>query len=90
MTDKNERHPGGTERTVRDIRRITRRKFPAEEKIRIVFEVLRREETIAELCRKEGINQNLYCRWSKDCLEAGKRWLGLAPKFPALLAWACY
>ena len=50
------------EKTVRDIRRATRRKFSAEEKIRIVLEGLRGEETIAELCRKEGIAQNLYYR----------------------------
>ena len=73
MTDRNERRPGSAEKTVRDIRRATRRKFSAEEKIRIVLEGLRGEETIAELCRKEGINQNLYYRWSKDFLEAGKK-----------------
>lgn len=73
MTDRNERRPGSADRTVRDIRRATRRKFSAEEKIRIVLEGLRGEETVAELCRKEGINQNLYYRWSKDFLEAGKK-----------------
>jgi transposase len=61
------------DKTVRDIRRATRRKFSAEEKIRIVLEGLRGEETIAELCRKEGIAQNLYYRWSKEFLEAGKK-----------------
>ena len=73
MTDRNERRPGSAKKTVRDIRRATRRKFSAEEKIRIVLEGLRGEETSAELCRKEGINQNLYYRWSKDFLEAGKK-----------------
>ena len=73
MTDRNERRPGSAAKTVRDIRRATRRKFSAEEKICIVLEGLRGEETIAELCRKEGINQNLYYRWSKDFLEAGKK-----------------
>jgi transposase len=63
----------GAEQTVRDIRRATRRKFSAEEKIRIVLEGLRGEDSIAELCRKEGIAQNLYYRWSKDFLEAGKK-----------------
>ena len=63
----------GAEQTVRDIRRATRRKFSAEEKIRIVLEGLRGEDSIAELCRREGINQNLYYRWSKDFLEAGKK-----------------
>jgi transposase len=59
--------------TVRDIRRATRRQFSAEEKIRIVLEGLRGEDSIAELCRKEGIAQNLYYRWSKEFLEAGKK-----------------
>ncbi len=63
----------GAEQTVRDIRRATRRKFSAEEKIRIVLEGLRGEDSIDELCRKEGIAQNLYYRWSKDFLEAGKK-----------------
>ncbi len=61
------------EKTVKDIRRATRRKFSSEEKIRIVLEGLRGEDSIAELCRREGINNNLYYRWSKDFLEAGKR-----------------
>ena len=61
------------ERTVRDIRRKTRRRFSAEEKIRIVLEGLRGEDSIAELCRREGINANLYYRWSKEFLEAGKK-----------------
>ena len=52
---------------------MTRRKFSAEEKIRIVLEGLRGEESIAELCRREGIVQNLYYHWSKDFLEAGKK-----------------
>jgi transposase len=59
--------------SVRDIRRATRRHHSAEEKIRIVLEGLRGEVSIAELCRKEGINQNLYYRWSKEFLEAGKK-----------------
>ena len=58
---------------VRDIKRRTRRKFSAEEKIRIVLEGLRGEASIAELCRKEGIHQTQYYAWSKDFLEAGKR-----------------
>jgi transposase len=61
------------EKVVKDIRRATRRQFSAEEKIRIVLEGLRGEESIAELCRREGIVQNLYYRWSKDFLEAGKK-----------------
>src|SRR5271166_2954251 len=58
------------EKRVREIRRATRRQYSAEEKIRIVIAGLRGEDSIAELCRKEGINQNLYYRWSKDFLEA--------------------
>jgi len=61
------------EQTVRDIRRRTRKKYSSEEKIRIVLEGLRGEESIAELCRKEGLNPNVYYRWSKDFLEAGKK-----------------
>jgi transposase len=61
------------EKAVRDIRRATRRHFSAEDKIRIVIAGLRGEDSVAELCRKEGINQNLYYRWSKDFLEAGKK-----------------
>ena len=60
------------EATVRNIRRKTRRKYSAEEKIRIVLEGLRGDLTIAELYRREGISENLYYRWSKDFLEAGK------------------
>lgn len=62
-----------TEKTVRDIRRKTRKKYSAEDKIRIVLEGLRGEDSISSLCRKEGINANLYYRWSKDFLEAGKK-----------------
>ncbi len=61
------------ENTVRDIRRRTRKKYSAEEKIRIVLEGLRGEESIAELFRKEELNPNVYYRWSKDYLEAGKK-----------------
>ena len=61
------------EKAVRDIRRATRRLHSAEEKVRIVIAGLRGEDSVAELCRKEGINQNLYYRWSKDFLEAGKK-----------------
>jgi transposase len=61
------------EQVVSDIRRATRRQFSAEEKIRIVLTGLRGEDSIAELCRREGISQNLYYRWSKEFLEAGKK-----------------
>ncbi len=73
MNTKNRTRKDSAEKTVRDIRRATRRNYSAEEKIRIVLEGLRGEDSIAELCRKEGINQNLYYRWSKEFLEAGKR-----------------
>lgn len=58
---------------VRNIKRQTRRKFNAEEKIRIVLAGLRGEDSIAEICRREGIHQNLYYKWSKEFLEAGKK-----------------
>jgi transposase len=60
------------EETVKTIRRKTRRQYDAEEKIRIVLEGLRGEETVAELCRREGISQSMYYKWSKEFLEAGK------------------
>ena len=61
------------EDAIRDIRRATRRHFSAEEKIRVVLEGLRGEESIAELCRREGIASSMYYGWSKEFLEAGKR-----------------
>jgi transposase len=60
-------------KTVRDIRRHTRKQYSAEEKIRIVLEGLRGEDGIAELCRREDINPNVYYRWSKDFMEANKK-----------------
>jgi len=62
-----------SESIVRDIKRKTRRKFSSEEKIRIVLDGLRGEDSISEVCRREGIAPNLYYRWSKDFLEAGKK-----------------
>ena len=61
------------EKVVRDIRRKTHRKHSTEEKIRIVLEGLRGEESIAALCRREGIAEGLYYSWSKEFLEAGKK-----------------
>ena len=69
MTDKKGTSP---EAIVRDIKRQTRRKFTAEEKIRIVLEGLRGEAAITDLCRKEGIHPAMYYKWSKAFLEAGK------------------
>lgn len=60
-------------KTIRQIGRATRRKFNAEEKIRIVLEGLRGEESISELCRREGIAPSIYYKWSKGFLEAGKQ-----------------
>ena len=62
-----------SESIVKDIRRRTRTKYSSEEKIRIVLEGIRGEESIANLCRREGMPNNLYYRWSKDFLEAGKK-----------------
>ncbi len=61
------------EKVVRNIRRRTRKQYSAEEKIRIVLEGLRGEESIAALCRREGIAESLYYSWSKEFLEAGKK-----------------
>lgn len=62
-----------TESVVREIKRRTRKKYSSEEKIRIILEGLRGEESISAICRKEGINPNLYYRWGRDFLEAGKK-----------------
>ena len=61
------------EQVVREIQRRTRRRFSAEEKVRIVLEGLWGEQSVAELCRREGLAPNLYYRWSKEFLEAGKK-----------------
>ena len=62
-----------SESVVKDIRRRTRKKYSSEEKIRIVIDGLRDEDSISYLCRREGIPTNLYYRWSKDFLEVGKK-----------------
>jgi transposase len=61
------------EKVIKDIRRVTRKQYGAEEKIRIVLEGLRGEENISELCRREGIAASMYYGWSKEFLDAGKR-----------------
>ena len=61
------------EAVIKDIHRATRRQFSAEEKIRIVLEGLRGEDSLAELCRREGIASSMYYGWSKEFLEAGKK-----------------
>jgi transposase len=73
MRQKSQRHQDAADRTVKDIRRKTRRRYSSEEKIRIVLAGLRGEDSIAELCRQEGISQGIYYSWSKEFLEAGKK-----------------
>ena len=73
MRQKSGIHRATSDKVVKDIRRATRKQYSAEEKIRIVLDGLRGEDSIAELCRREGIHQNLYYRWSKEFLEAGKK-----------------
>ncbi len=73
MGHRTERHQEAAERAVKDIRRKTRKRYSSEEKIRIVLAGLRGEDSIAELCRQEGIAQGLYYSWSKEFLEAGKK-----------------
>ena len=65
--------PSWSEKIIRDIKRKTRKQYSAEEKIRIVLDGLRGEDSIAELCRREGIAQSLYYKWTKDFMEAGKK-----------------
>jgi len=73
MRSKRANPKAPAERVVKDIRRKTRRQFSAEEQIRIVLEGLRGDDSIAELCRKEGMAQSLYYTWSKEFMEAGRR-----------------
>lgn len=73
MTTKTTKTKNPAEQVVKDIRRASRRHFSAEDKIRIVLDGLRGEDSIAELCRREGIAQSLYYTWSKEFMEAGKR-----------------
>ena len=75
MRQKSETQVQSSEQVVKDIRRATRKQYSSEEKIRIVLDGLRGEYSIAELCRREGIAESLYYSWSKEFLEAGKRWL---------------
>ncbi len=73
MKQKPAGRPSASEKIIRDIKRKTRKQYGAEEKIRIVLDGLRGEDSIAELCRREGIAQSLYYKWSKDFMEAGKK-----------------
>jgi len=73
MRQRTEVTKPSAEKVIKDIRRATRKQYGAEEKIRIVLEGLRGEESIAALCRREGIAESLYYNWSKEFLEAGKK-----------------
>ena len=73
MRQKQSRRRSSSDQIIRDIKRKTRKQYGAEEKIRIVLDGLRGEDSIAELCRREGIAQSLYYKWSKDFMEAGKK-----------------
>lgn len=73
MRQKSTGKQTASEKLVKDIRRKTRKQYSAEEKIRIVLDGLRGESSIAELCRREGIAESIYYKWSKDFLEAGKQ-----------------
>ena len=73
MKQKPAERPASSERIIRDIKRKTHKQYSAEEKIRIVLDGLRGEDSIAELCRREGIAQSLYYKWSKEFMEAGKK-----------------
>src|SRR4051812_4305078 len=73
MRQKPESEKEPAEKIVKDVRWATRKHYSAEDKIRIVLEGLRSEDSIAELCRREGISPNVYYRWSKDFLEASKK-----------------
>lgn len=72
MDDENTPNSAG-EKFVKDIKRATRKQYSSEEKIWIVLDGIRGEYNIAELCRREGISQSIYYKWSKDFMEAGKR-----------------
>ena len=73
MSSKSVPQKAPAEQVVKDIRRANRKLYNAEEKIRVVLDGLRGEDSIAELCRREGIAQSMYYSWSKEFLEAGKR-----------------
>jgi len=73
MRQRTEAAKPSAEKVIKDIRRVTRKQYGAEEKIRIVLDGLRGEESIAALCRREGIAESLYYNWSKEFLEAGKK-----------------
>ena len=71
MRQKSQTRQTGAAKVIKDIRRAIRKQYSAEEKVRIVLDGLRGEETISELCRHERIAQSIYYKWSKEFLEAG-------------------
>lgn len=73
MRQKTGPHTSAAEKTIKDIRRATRKHYSAEDKIRIVLDGLRGEDSISALCRREGIAESQYYSWSKEFLEAGKK-----------------
>ena len=73
MRQRTEVTKPSSEKVIKDIRRVTRKQYGAEEKIRIVLDGLRGEDSIAAICRREGIAESLYYNWSKEFLEAGKK-----------------
>jgi len=73
MRQKSVLQTSTAEKTIKDIRRATRKHHSAEDKIRIVLDGLRGEDSIAAICRREGIAESLYYSWSKEFLEAGKK-----------------
>ena len=73
MRHKSGTRGSGSEQMIRTIKRKTRRQYSAEEKIRIVLDGLRGEDSIAELCRREGLSESMYYKWSKEFMEAGKK-----------------
>ncbi len=75
MNKKSGTSKAAADKLVKTIRRKTRQTYSSEEKIRIVLEGLRGEQSVSDLCRREGIASNLYYRWSQDFLEAGKKQL---------------
>jgi transposase len=83
MKSKHSSSKRSADKVIKDIRLKTRRHFSAEDKIRIVIDGLRGDDSIAELCRKEGIAQSLYYTWSKEFMEAGKRRLAGMSASPA-------
>ena len=85
MMKKPKTSKDAADKVVKNIRRKTRQTYSSEEKIRIVLDGLRGEDSIAELCRREGISQGIYYKWSKDFMELGSAdWLATPPVLPRL------